>query len=423
MTQANLFYRFGIALVIGVMIGLERERAAASDDRQPQRELLAGVRTFALFGLAGCLATLVTDLLASPWPFVVVMIVLGLLIAAAHLVVAWRNEVGLTTEVAAIVTILAGALCYWDYIALATAIGVTTTLLLSLKLEMHRFAHQITQEDVYATLRFAVVTLVVLPVLPNRSFGSPPFDVLNPYRLWLMVVFISGISFLGYILIKLVDARRGLGLAALLGGLVSSTAVTLSFAERSRQQTTLTNTLAFGILLAWIVMFGRVLVEVFALNRALLAVVSIPLVSASGVALLYVGYLYWLRRIDQPETMRLTNPFRLGPALQFGLLYALILLVSRTAELYFGNPGIYLSSLIAGVADVDAITLSIAELSSQGGITLSVAARAIILAVMSNTLVKAGIVWVVGSGVLTRTLLPGVLLIAATGVGIAFFAI
>jgi uncharacterized membrane protein (DUF4010 family) len=269
MPQTDLFYRFGIALVIGMLIGLERQRAAA----QPREELFAGVRTFPLFALAGCIAALLADQMASPWPLVAAILVLGLLVIAAYWHLAQQREVGMTTEVAAVVTLMVGALCYWDYLALASALGVTTMLLLSLKLEMHRFAQQITQEDIYATLKLAVLAAIILPILPNRSFGPPPLDVLNPYRIGLMVVFISGISFLGYILMKLVDARQGIGLTGLLGGLASSTAVTLSFAERSRQHGGLAGAFALGIIMAWTIMFIRVLVAVAAINRALLSMI------------------------------------------------------------------------------------------------------------------------------------------------------
>ena len=413
MAQADLFYRFGVAVVIGLLVGLERERSAGSS----RTELLAGVRTFSLLGLAGCAAALVADELDSPWPFAAALLVFGMMITAAYVVLAQRTGIGLTTEVSALVTVLAGAFCYWGYITLAVAIGVAITLLLSLKLEMHRFAHQISQEDVYATLKFAVITAIVLPILPNRSFGPPPFDVLNPYRIWLMVVFISGISFLGYVLIKLVDARRGIGFTGLLGGLVSSTAVTLSFAERSRQHYGLAGAFALAILIAWTVMFVRVVTWVFALNRALLAEVWLPLAAASAVALLYAAYLYYAQRTQQQEDVSLVNPFSLGPAFKFGLLYAFILLISRTAELYFGDYGLYFSSLVAGLADVDAITLTMAELSSPtGGLALPVAGRAILIAILSNTLVKAGIVFATGSKPLRLALLPGVLLIVTAGV-------
>jgi uncharacterized membrane protein (DUF4010 family) len=261
--------------------------------------------------------------------------------------------------------------------------------------------------------------------LPNQSFGPPPLDVLNPYRIWLMVVLISGISFLGYVLMKLVDARQGIGLIGLLGGLASSTAVTLSFAERSRQHDELAGAFALGIIMAWAVMFVRVLAAVAALNRSLLSVLWPALAASALAALAYAAYLYWTRRPDQQESVQLANPFSLGPAIKFGLLYALILLITRTAELYFGQSGIYLSALIAGVADVDAITLSMAELSRSGapggghppGAALAVAANAVLLAILSNTLVKTGIVFATGSRQLRPALLPGVvLIILAAGV-------
>jgi uncharacterized membrane protein (DUF4010 family) len=420
MTEPDLFYRFGVALVIGLLIGLERERSAA----EPRTELLAGVRTFSLLGLVGCTAALVADRLESPWPFVAIVLALGLLLASAYLVLAQRQQIGLTTEVSAVLAVLIGALCYWGYIALAVAIGVTTTLLLSLKLEMHRFAQQISQEDVYATLKFAVITAIVLPLLPNQSFGPPPFDALNPYRIWLMVVFISGISFLGYVLMKLVDVHRGLGITGLLGGIVSSTAVTLNFAGRSRRYETLSKAFALAILLSWSVMFVRVVVLAFVLNRALLASVWPPMVAASVAALLYVGYLLMVQDQDKQEGVTLVNPFSLGPALQFGFIYAGILLISRTAELYFGHYGLYVSSLIAGLVDVAAITLSMAELSGvQEGIPPDVAARAIALAVLANTLVKAGVILFTGSRALRWALLPSVTLIIAAGAGAAWFTL
>ena len=420
MAQADLFYRFGIALIIGILVGLERERSA----QQTNQELLAGVRTFALFALAGCTAALLYELLKSPWPFVLVAVIIGGLLAVAYFVSSGRKGHGLTTEVSAVVTILLGGLCYWDYLALAAAIGVVMTILLSFKLELHRFAQQISAEDIYATLKFAVITTVILPVLPNQSLGPPPFDVLNPYRIWLMVVFISGISFLGYVLMKLVDAERGIGLTGLLGGLVSSTAVTMSLAERSQRHPNLGRTFALAIILAWAVMFGRVLIEVAVVNRALLLVLWVPIAAAALAGLLYVGVLNYTQRSGRQEKVIIANPFELATALKFGLLYGLILLIARVGQLYWSNTGVYLSSALAGIADVDAITLSLAQLSSQpGNVSMQTAARAIVLATLVNTGVKTGIVIFMGSATLRRAVLPGVLLIAAAGISAAFFLV
>jgi uncharacterized membrane protein (DUF4010 family) len=375
-------------------------------------------------GLVGCTAAMAADVLASPWPFVGIIFLIGALIVVVYFVSAWRGQVGLTTEVAALVTVLTGALCYWDYLALATALAVATTVLLSLKLEMDIFVQRITREDVYATLKFAVITAIVLPVLPNQAFGPPPLDVLNPYEIWLMVVFISGISFLGYVLIKAVGARQGIGLIGLLGGLVSSTAVTLSFAERSQRETELAKPFALAITVAWTMMFPRVIVEVAALNAALLRVLWLPLAASALVGLAYCVYLYLSQRTREEGDVVVSNPFELGPAVKFGLLYALILLISKAAQTYLGNTGVYLSSIVAGLADVDAITLSMAELSrAAGGVDLITAERAIVLAAMSNTVVKGGIVLTSGSSALRRALLPGFVLMLVTGIGVAFLLV
>jgi len=283
------------------------------------------------------------------------------------------------------------------------------------------FVRRITREDVYATLKFAVITAIVLPVLPNQSFGPPPLDVLNPYKIWLMVVFISGISFLGYVLVKVVGSRQGIGLTGLLGGMVSSTAVTLSFSQRSQRETELARPFALAIVVAWTVMFSRVVIEVAALNVALLRILWLPMAAAMAVGLAYGVYLYFVQRTDEEGDVAFANPFELGPAVKFGLLYAVILLVSKAAQMYLGNTGVYLSSVVAGLADVDAITLSMAELSrAAGGVDLTTASRAIVLAAMSNTVVKGGIVLTSGSPALRRALWPGFVLMLATGMGTAF---
>jgi uncharacterized membrane protein (DUF4010 family) len=233
--EASLFYRFGVALFIGLLVGLQREYTMDEYSAEGRAEMFAGLRTFTLMALVGAAAAMVADMLDSPWAFVGIVFPLGLLIAVAYFITAWRGGMGMTTEVAALVTILAGALAYWEQITLAVALAVVTTGLLSLKLELHGFVERLTREDIFAVLKFALITAIILPVLPNETYGPPPFDVLNPYTIWLLVVLISGISFLGYVLIKLLNAREGITLTGLLGGLASSTATTLSFAERSQK--------------------------------------------------------------------------------------------------------------------------------------------------------------------------------------------
>jgi uncharacterized membrane protein (DUF4010 family) len=417
-TTTDLFYRFGVAMAIGFLVGLQREYAKGD----PRKEIFAGERTLALMGLVGCLAAMVTDILDSPWPFLTIVVSMCGMITVSYFVAARRGEVGLTTEVAAMLTILIGSMCYWDYLPLAVALAVVMVVLLSLKMEMDKFIQRITREDIYATLKFAVITAIVLPVLPNEAiFDMPPFDVLNPYKIWLMVVFISGISFFGYMLVKFVGSRQGIGLTGLLGGLVSSTAVTLSFSQRSQRQSGLAKPFALAIMISWTVMFSRVMVAVAALNIDLLTILWMPMTASAAAGLGYCVYLYFSQRTNEAGEVKVSNPFELGSAIKFGLIYGVILLVSNAAQMYLGDAGLYLSSIVSGVADVDAITLSVAELSKAGGLDLSTGARAIVWAAMSNTVVKGGIVLTGGSRTLRWALLPGFVLMLLVGVGVAFF--
>ena len=425
-TTLNLFYRFGTALAMGLLIGLQREYASyrEADDAGADIDLFAGARTFALLSLLGGAGAFTADLAGTAWPFVALLLVMGALITTAYFLESRAGDLGLTTEVAALLTLVTGALCYWDYLAVAAALAVTITVLLALKLQTQTLARNITREDVYATLKFAVISLVVLPVLPREGYGPPPFDVLVPYEVWLMVVFISGISFLGYLLIQIVGPRRGVGLTGLLGGLASSTAVTLAFTQRSRDAQALAKSFALAILLAWSVMFGRVIVEVAVLNRPLLGIVWIPMVAAMLVSFTYCVYLYLTQREKSEHGADdFTNPFELKPALTFGLLYAVILVVANAAKMYLGDTGVYLSSIASGLADVDAITLSMAQLSqpdADASVDLQTAARAIVLAAASNTVVKGGIVLTTGSKALRNAILPGLVLTLATAIGVVF---
>jgi uncharacterized membrane protein (DUF4010 family) len=417
MDPINLFLRFGTALGIGFLIGLQREYAHGG----AKREIVAGERTFALMSLSGAVGAMVAAEFDAPLIFLGVLLVYAAIVGIAYFVESGeRGQVGLTTEVAILIAVLLGALCYWGYLTLAVALGIATTVLLSLKLETDRFVRALTREDIFAALQFAVISAIVLPVLPNHSFFPPPLDVLNPFKIWLMVVFISGISFLGYVLIKVVGAQQGIGLTGLLGGLVSSTAVTLSFSERSNREVDLSKTFALAITVAWTTMFARILVTVGVLNSALLNVVWIPITASGVVGLGYCVFLFFAQRSTERGDVEFSNPFNLGTAIKFGLLYAVVLLVARGAQFYFGDTGLLVSSVVSGLADVDAITLSVAELTNNEALSLVTGARAIVLAAMSNTVVKGTIAMLGGSRELRRALLPGLLLMLGTGVGVAF---
>ncbi len=437
--HTSLFYRFGVALVIGVLVGLQREYAyvgatqsgggAEDEEGEPKKkgrkkkkstELFAGVRTFSLFALVGCAAAMLSDVMGSPWPYVVASLTLGGMIAVAYFMEAKAGETGLTTETAAILTFLTGALSYWEQTKLATALAVVMAVLLSLKPELHRLARNLTREDIYATLKFAVITAIVLPILPNRSYGPPPLDVLNPYNIWLMVVFISGLSFLGYVLIKVVGTEHGITLTGLLGGIASSTAVTVSFSRRSKEVPQLARPFALAIIIAWTVMFVRVFVIVETLSPIVFRLLWLPMSVTMLSGLGYGLYLYLAQHTDKREDLPFPNPFELGMAIRFGLIYAIILLISKTAQLYLGDAGIYLSSLLSGLANMNAATLTMIKLAeSSGGINTEVAARAILLASLSNMASKGFIALSSGSSALRRALAPGMVIMLVTGIAAA----
>jgi len=419
MDTTTTIARFGLALVIGILVGLQREYA----NQQTERGLFAGARTLALIAVAGCASALLADLTAMPWIFIAAFLAVGGLIAVSYFVSASAGDIGLTSEIAAVLVFLIGALCYWGSMEVAAALGVGTAVLLSLKVRVRNFVGRVTEQDVLATLKFAVITAIVLPLLPNRTFGSAPFDVLNPQNVWLMVVFISAISFIGYVFIKIVGPRRGVGLTGLLGGLVSSTAITLSFTQRSRDHTSLAKPFALAITVAWTMMFARLLVEAAVLNGQLLSALWVPIGGAGGAGLVYCGYLlFFAREKGGGEEIELKAPFELGPALKFAVAYAAILVVSRGAQMLLGDPGVYVSAAISGIADVDAITLSLARMAGAGTVEIGIAAKAIVLAAMVNTSVKGGIVLILGAASLRKSILPAIALILAAGLSLVFLA-
>lgn len=407
----------GVALGLGLLVGLQREYAK----RRNHEDLLGGARTFGLIAVVGALAAIFSDLtgtytvLATFTGGIIVFLAIGYVRTTAE------GHIGMTTEVAALIVFCAGAFAGLGELPIAVAIGVLTATVLAIKPYTRQLSASIETEDVYATLKFAVVAALALPLLPDQTYGPSPWDAVSPYKVGLMVVFISGLSFIGYVLIQFVGTERGIGLTSLLGGLVSSTAVTMTLSERSRSHRSMSNLLALGVLLAWVIMFGRILVEVGVVNLGLLSSVWIPITGAGLVSGAWAAWLY-TRPGDGPadgeEVRNFTNPFRLGPAIQFGLLYGLVLIGSKALSDWLGATGIYAGAIVSGLADVDAITLSMAELSRGAGVVEDeVASNAIVFAAASNTLVKAGIVWVTGSPGIRKAVAPGAL--AAVVVSVA----
>ncbi len=405
------WWRFGVALLIGALIGLEREFI----QQHRQTPDFAGIRTFSLITLLGA----VTAYLAGEFgllPGMIAFAGLILLAVASHVgaQLRARREAGITTEVAAMLAFLLGAMVLWGPAEVAIALSVIVALLLSLKGSLHNVIRRMSAEDLRVTLEFALVAAVVLPLLPNRDVD--PLGVINPFQVWLLVVFVSGIGFGGYVLMKVLGAEKGIGLTGLLGGIVSSTATTLSFSARSKETPALSSHFAQAILLASSVMVPRILIEVLVVHPPLLSIVSIPL---ALMLLAGLGAVVALRRQHRPEgdekAVELSNPLKLSTAVLFGLAFAVVLVIVELAQRFFGSTGVYITSALTGLTGVDAITLSVARLARQGALAEQVAASAVVIAALVNTLAKAAIAYTLGSPALRRTILIAFGTVSAVG--------
>jgi len=418
--QIELAIHLAAATGLGLLMGLEREWSQREEDSR-----FGGVRTFALISLSGAAASYAGRALALPALPLAAFAAIAALVAVSYFVTSGRGELGMTTEVSALLSFVLGMLCGQGEVSVAAAIGVTAVMLLALKDSLHALARRMESHDVEATLRFALITAIVLPLLPDRSYGPPPFDVLNPYQVWLMVVLIAGLNFAGYLLVKLAGAEQGLGLAGLLGGLVSSTAVSLGFAQRSKSQPAASSALALGILLAWTVMFVRVIAEVAVVNGSLVPRVA-PIAGALACAgLVAIAWLYRARGRGPRDTpgAEPANPLELRMAIRFALLYAAITVGAKAAQLYLGDAGLYLAGALAGVTDVDAITLSMSNLAASSGLEPVVAARTIGIAVLSNTVTKCAMVCALGAPALRRAMVPIGASLASVGLAALLLAL
>ncbi len=288
MFDLELAIRLGAALGLGLLLGLERER------KRDAELMFGGVRTFALIALLGALGAFMERELDQNWLLVAAFIAVSALVIMSYATTAARGELGITSEISALLAFMVGALCGWDKVAVASVATVVSLLLLTLKDFLHGLARRVELADVEATLQFAVISVIILPLLPNETFGPPPLDVINPYKIWLMVVLIAGLNFLGYVLVKVLGGEHGFVVTGILGGLVSSTAVTLSFSQRSRREPEMASAFVLAIVVAWTIMFVRVVVVVGLVNRFLARDLALALGCMAAAGLL-VSLVLWRR--------------------------------------------------------------------------------------------------------------------------------
>jgi uncharacterized membrane protein (DUF4010 family) len=395
----GLLGRLGLATGIGLLVGLQREQA---DSR------IAGLRTFALTALFGAICAVLADEMGG-WVLAAGLIALAAMVVLGNVMKlkAGLHDPGITTEVAILLMFVIGAYLMVGRLEIGIVTGGGLAVLLQFKARAQRLVARLGNRDVAAVMRFALLTLVILPILPNRTFG--PFDVLNPRNVWLMVVLIVGIGFAGYLAYRFLGTRAGTALSGLLGGAISSTATTVSYSRRGRERDSDAREAAVVIMIASAIVFVRVLIEVAAVAPLALGVAAPPiLLTLAGFSL--ISFVAWWRivhdaaeREPMPEQ---TNPTELGPALFFGGLYALILLGVASGEARFGSEGIYAIAAISGLADMDAITLSASELHRQGRLEADTLWRVVLVGALSNLVFKAGICGLLGGRLLLRHVLP-----------------
>lgn len=390
----------GIELVVAFVVGGGLGAAVGLERQVGEGEQRTGARTFALYGIWGVAAAHVGDLYGGA-AFAALALGFFLLVVVSHVLdVQVTGDRGTTTEAAQVATFVVGVLAYRTEWVAAVVLGVATAVILGTKDPVHRFADRVSEEDSRSALQFAVVTGIVLPLVPNEALG--PYGAVNPREIWLMVVFVSAIGFVGYLGLRVVGGRS-LGLTGVLGGVASSTAVTLGLSRLSRSSDALRPALAAGIVGASALMFPRVLVEAAATAPTL----AVRLAPALAVLTIVTGVVtvWWLRRpvtgSDQaPVAVR--NPLTLTVAVQFGALYAVIVLLARVLMAEVSTDSLVVLGAISGLADVDAMTLTAGNLVADG-LEVETGARAVLVATASNTLVKVGLVWGLGTRGLARS--------------------
>lgn len=409
LTQLEFFIRMLVAVGIGFLIGLEREHSS----RPVTVEVFAGVRTFVFVVLFGFLLTFLGQFFTH-WIVIAGLVMTGMIVAVYYWVSSQRGRIGGTTEFATLIAFILGVTTFLGFLEESLAITVVVLVILSLKLQLRDLIGQISQVEMFALIKFVVLVLLIFPFLPDRTVD--PFDIFNPRELGWIIILISGIGFAGYLLMKFVGGEKGILMTGILGGIVSSTVTTWVFSKKSKEIPELSRKCAVAIFAASTIMIIRVFAWVFIFNKPLLDQLAIPIVlifiTGLGVAIYYHLSKDHDAKVD--TDFPLGEPLNLKGALVFGLLYTVILFVVSYANEQFGATGIYVTSGIAGLTDINAITISISKLAGDTIAVLN-AQNAILLATLSNTVIKITISLWAGSKGLRRYIFVGYGLIFLSG--------
>ncbi len=414
-----MLLRLAVALAIGLLLGLERGWEGR-DLHTAQRT--AGVRTFAAVGLIGGVAAQLggehaIELLAA------FAIALGMVLAVGY----WREsevdrDVSLTTSVSALVTYSLGALAGRGELLAASSSAVVLTMILGFRPEIHGLIRKIERTELLATFRLLLISVVMLPVLPNRAYG--PWDAFNPYHIWWMVVLVAGISYVGYFATRLMGQERGILATGLFGGLVSSTVVTLNLARESAEGEAKPNLLAAGATIASAIMWPRIMLIVSAIDPVLGWSLAWPVAAATVIGLAGAVMLAHLGREEEKPLavssgkLNASNPLNLGAAIRFALLLTAILGASHAASAWAGTSGLYVVAGISGLADATPISLSAASMNSHHVIASAIAVGAILIGMIANTVLKSALALTIGGAAMgLRFLATSMAMVAACGAG------
>lgn len=422
-----------IALFLGALLGFERSYTSRIEHEE--LDFIGGIRTYSLVSLFGSLASFlaekyVPELLPLAFFGIIILVSISYYISYSK-----HDESGITTEVSMLICFIIGVTVQKNHLVLALFISIVTTAILYLKKYMNRIGEKIENEDIRGTLLFAIITFVILVFDPDFNFyvkdvgtlGSGLFErypdlanvkVINPFTVWLMVVLISAIGFSGYIAIKILGSRKGIGLTGFLGGLASSTATTVTFAKRSAEagHGDLYGTYALAVILACSTMFPRIIVEVLIINASLAPklIIVMGLMMCAGFAFCFI---LWKKSGEKKVSdVALKNPFNLMPAVKFGVIFAVIIFIARITEVLAGDRGVYIISVLTGLSDVDPITLTMSQISRDDPTKIDQATLAITLAAFSNTIMKAGMAIFLGSKQFRKTVLAGFGVILFAGI-------
>ena len=413
-TYTQIAFNGAMALLMGLLIGVEREHA------HKDLPWFAGIRTFPLITLFGFLCALAAQS-GEKWMLPVGLAGVSAVAVAAYIARCEGPNKGATTEFMALLAYVFGALSALGYVIPAAIFAVVATLLLSIKAPLHHLAEAIQEDEIYAILKFGVVSVIILPLLPDRVFG--PFKVLNPRLIWWVVVLISALSMVGYVLMRFLGARQGIAVTGLLGGIASSTAATFGLSNQARTEgESLARYFALGITIASSIMFIRMYILAVVVDaglaRALALPMAVPFLVGAAISLFL-----WERRTSEREAaLHVKNPMDLWNAIKFAAIFALVMFVSKAGYQYYGTSGIYVTSVLAGLVNPDAFIISAAQLALQKTLAPNTANATILAACASNTLAKGGIAMLSGGRPLGRVIVPIFSTLTLASIALCFWA-